>query len=124
VSKRHPDILVVEDDAIIRKYIVMVLPSAGARCVAEADTALDAVRLAADMRPDLVLMDVKLRGKEDGIFAARKIVEDMQIPVVLMSAYDYHELSTHGNVPAIAGFLAKPVTLEMIKDAISTFAGA
>ncbi len=112
--------LVVEDEAIIRKYLVLVLSNLGISCVGEADTAEDAVRLAAELRPDVVLMDIKLRGWIDGISAAGQIGRDLSLPVLLMSAYDFEESALMGSCPGVMGFLAKPVTPEMVKEAIAT----
>jgi len=85
VSKENSDpgrILVVEDEAIIAADLAETLGALGYDVVATADTAEDAIVKAADLAPDLVLMDVRLAGATDGIQAAATIKQRADIPVI------------------------------------------
>ena len=89
-SARIPDgarILVVEDEALIADEIQDRLQQLGCEVVGLADTATGAVEIAGSARPDLVLMDIRLKGQVDGIQAADKIYRQFDIPVVFLTAH-------------------------------------
>lgn len=80
-------ILVVENEAIIAKDIQHRLETAGYGVAGMAMTAQEAVQIATAMRPDLVLMDIRLNGKTDGIKAAEQIRDRLDVPIVFLTAY-------------------------------------
>ena len=80
-------VLVVEDEAIVARDLQMRLRDLGYLVPAIAHTGNDAVRLAEEVVPDLVLMDINLDGKVDGIEAAAIIRQQRDIPVVYLTAY-------------------------------------
>src|SRR5204862_4131320 len=79
-------ILVAEDETIIRLDLVEMLKRAGLEVAAEARDGEEAVALARDHQPDLAIMDVKMPGL-DGIEAARRILDERPIPIVMLTAY-------------------------------------
>jgi CheY-like chemotaxis protein len=81
-------ILIVEDEAIIASDLRAILIEAGHEVVGWTTTGEDAVPLAEVYRPDLVLMDLRLRGRMTGLEAARTIREELRIPVVCITASD------------------------------------
>src|SRR3954468_1311207 len=87
-------ILVAEDETIIRLDLVELLRRAGMEVVAEARDGEEAVSLAREHRPDLAIMDVKMP-HVDGIDAARRILEERPIPIVMLTAYGQDELVAH-----------------------------
>ena len=75
-------------------------------------TGEEAIRLAASERPDLIIMDVGLKGKMNGIEAARLICQQKQVPVLFLTAYTVEEISENQSLPEQYGFLSKPVMME------------
>ncbi len=84
-------ILVAEDETIIRLDLRALLEKAGFDVCAEAQDGEQAVELARREQPDLALLDVKMP-KLDGIDAARRILDDRPIPIVMVTAYGEQEL--------------------------------
>ena len=80
-------ILVVEDERITAEDIKSGLENAGYKVPALVSTGEDAIDKAGKLRPDLVLMDIKLKGKMDGIEAAGQIKLRYNIPVIYLTAY-------------------------------------
>ena len=80
MSKKN--ILVIEDEAIVSKDIQQSLKKLGYNIVGSAATGEKAVELALESKPDLVLMDIMLKGEMSGIDAAEKIREKANIPVI------------------------------------------
>ncbi|TMJ97388.1 MAG: response regulator [Actinobacteria bacterium] len=100
-------ILVAEDETIIRLDLRNVLESAGFEVCAEARDGEEAVALAASERPDLAVLDVKMPGL-DGIEAARRILADRPIPIVMLTAYGQEELVSRAVEAGVFGYLVKP----------------
>ena len=82
-----PIILVVEDEAIVANDIRDTLISLGYDVAGTAKTGESALEKIAETRPDLVLMDIHLAGKMDGIETAGQIHENFGIPVIFLTAY-------------------------------------
>src|SRR5438552_18538886 len=84
-------ILIAEDETIIRLDLRDLLVRAGFDVCAEARDGEEAVELARSEQPDLAIMDVKMP-KLDGIDAARRILEERPIPIVMLTAYGQEEI--------------------------------
>ena len=84
-------ILVAEDETIIRLDLTEMLRRAGFDVCAEARDGEEAVALARSEEPELAVLDVKMP-KLDGIEAARRILEERPIPIVMLTAYGQDEL--------------------------------
>ncbi len=108
-------ILIVEDEVIIAADLRAILVEVGHEVVGWTATGEDAVPLAEIYRPDLVLMDLRLRGRMTGLQAAQKIRDRLRIPVICITASD-----PDGAVIA-AGFpmIRKPFDQIEIAEAIS-----
>jgi len=100
-------ILLAEDESIIRMGLRRILEDAGHQVV-EAPDGRVAVRLARQTRPDLALLDIKMPGL-DGLEAARQIVAQCPLPVVLLTAYGDRELVERAAELPIMAYLMKPV---------------
>lgn len=101
-------ILVVEDDFIIGEDIKASLEELGFRVPHVASTAREALGAAASQAPDLVLADIVLQGRKDGILAARQIRRSLGTPVIFLTAYgDDHTLELAKQADP-AAFLLKP----------------
>src|SRR5262249_40512054 len=113
-AERHPSIwfstmrvLVAEDQTIIRLDLRDLLERPGVAVSAEARDGEEAVALARSERPDVAIMDVKMP-KLDGIEAARRILDDRPIPIVMLTAYGQDELVSRAVEAGVFGYLVKP----------------
>ena len=111
-------ILIVEDEGIVAVNTKTALLSFGYDVLPIAISAKTALELAQRERPDLVLMDIKLRGPQDGIDAATIIWEEYGIPSVFVSAYGTEETMERVGRIAHFGFLEKPVEEWQLEPAI------
>lgn len=100
-------ILLAEDETIIRLDLRKTLEDAGFEVCAEARNGEEAVALAASERPDVAILDVKMP-KLDGIEAARRILGDRPIPIVMLTAYGHDELVSRAVEAGVFGYLVKP----------------
>ena len=100
-------ILLAEDETIIRLDLRQLLEQAGHEVCAEARDGEEAVELAASERPDLAVLDVKMP-KLDGIDAARRILAERPIPIVIVTAYGQEELVARAVEAGVFGYLVKP----------------
>ena len=100
-------ILIAEDETIIRLDLRELLEKAGFEVCAEAKDGLEAVELARSERPDLAVLDVKMP-RLDGIEAARRILEERPIPIVMLTAYGQDELVSRAVEAGVFGYLVKP----------------
>jgi len=101
-----PRIVVAEDEAIIRLDIVQTLGEAGFSVVGQAGDGAEAVRLAIELKPDLVLMDIKMPGT-DGLQAAEALAEH-KIPVVLLTAFSSPDLIDRASAAGVYNYVVKP----------------
>ncbi len=101
-----PRIVVAEDEAIIRLDIVETLTEAGFDVVAQAGDGAEAVRLALELKPNLVLMDIKMPGT-DGLQAA-EILSEHKIPVVLLTAFSSTDLVDRASAAGVYSYVVKP----------------
>jgi response regulator NasT len=110
-------ILVAEDESIIRLDLRDLLERAGFEVCAEARDGEEAVELARSEQPDLAVMDVKMP-KLDGIEAARRILEERPIPIVMLTAYGQDELVSRAVEAGVFGYLVKPFREQDLLPAI------
>jgi CheY-like chemotaxis protein len=123
IDGRKLRLLIVDDDALIAMDLSVSIGELGAQVVGVAVTALDAVRLAKELRPDVVLMDVRLRGNLDGIDAARAIRHDSSTPIVFVTGNaDSRTMRRMTDVEG-AQVILKPVLIDELHDAIIRAAG-
>ncbi|MDP9491166.1 MAG: response regulator, partial [Actinomycetota bacterium] len=100
-------ILIAEDETIIRLDLRNLLEEAGHEVCAEARDGQEAVELAQQHQPDLAILDVKMP-RLDGIEAARRILEENAIPIVMLTAYGQDELVSRAVEAGVFGYLVKP----------------
>jgi response regulator NasT len=105
-EQAKPRIVVAEDEAIIRLDIVETLTEAGFDVVAQAGHGAEAVRLALELKPNLVLMDIKMPGT-DGLQAA-EILSEHKIPVVLLTAFSSPDLVDRASAAGVYSYVVKP----------------
>ena len=112
-------ILIAEDETIIRLDLRELLEHAGFEVCAEARTARRRSSSRAAIEPDLALLDVKMP-KLDGIDAARRILEERPIPIVMVTAYGEQELVSRAVEAGVFGYLVKPFRETDLLPAIPT----
>jgi two-component system, response regulator PdtaR len=112
-------ILVAEDETIIRLDLRELLERAGHDVVAEARDGEEAVSLARDHEPELAILDVKMP-RLDGIEAARRILDERPIPIVMLTAYGQDELVHRAVEAGVFGYLVKPFREQDLVPAIAT----
>ena len=112
-------ILIAEDETIIRLDLRELLERAGFEVVAEARDGEEAVELARSAEPDLALLDVKMP-RLDGIEAARRILDERAIPIVIVTAYGEQELVSRAVEAGVFGYLVKPFRESDLLPAIAT----
>lgn len=111
-------ILVVEDDPIIVMELEERLNVLGYQACGSVMTGLDAIDQAVALRPDLVLMDIRLKGSMDGIEAAAQIRARLDIPVVYVTAYADDDTLARARVAEPYGYIVKPFTERELHTAI------
>ncbi|MBK0869304.1 MAG: response regulator [Saccharopolyspora sp.] len=100
-------VLVAEDEALIRLDLVEMLKEEGYQVVGEAGDGQEAVRLAEELRPDLVILDIKMP-KMDGIEAASNIAGERIAPVVILTAFSQRDLVERARDAGAMAYLVKP----------------
>jgi PAS domain S-box-containing protein len=113
-------ILVVEDERIIALNVRESLESLGYAVPAIADSGEKAIEKAIQFRPDLVLMDIRLKGNIDGIQAAEQIWNSMQIPVIYVTGHSDKSTLERAKITAPFGYILKPVKEQELYVAIET----
>jgi AmiR/NasT family two-component response regulator len=112
-------ILLAEDETIIRLDLKETLERAGFEVCAEARDGQEAVDLASAEKPDLALLDVKMP-RLDGIEAARRILAERPIPIVMLTAYGQEDLVARAVEAGVFGYLVKPFRESDLMPAIQT----
>nr|WP_319374633.1 PAS domain S-box protein [uncultured Methanobacterium sp.] len=107
-------ILIVEDEAITAMDIKHSLINFGFEVVGTAASGDEAIKKAQELKPDLILMDVTLKGDMDGIEATRKIKIHLDIPVIYMSAFTDKNTYERLKLTNPYGFVSKPVSSELL----------
>ena len=112
------DILIVEDEIVIVKDLESTLQDIGYHVCAVAATAEDAIQRTRDFQPDLILMDIRLRGKDNGIHAAMEIKKLFDIPVIYLTAFVDQQLIDQAKLTEPFGYIIKPVEPRSLEVAI------
>jgi response regulator NasT len=109
-------VVVAEDESLIRMDIVETLKEHGYDVIGEASDGNMAVELATELKPDFMVMDIKMPNL-DGLSAAEKIAE-LGIPIVLLTAFSQQELVARAAEVGAMAFLVKPFTPQDLMPAI------
>jgi len=110
-------ILVAEDEALIRLDLAEMLAEAGYDVVGQAGNGEQAVEMARELTPDLVIMDIKMPVM-DGISAAEQIGKDRIAPVVMLTAFSQQELVERARDAGVMAYIVKPFTASDLTPAI------
>jgi CheY-like chemotaxis protein len=108
MNKPSNKILIVEDEIITAKAIEQSLRNASYKVVGIAASGEEAIEKASHLRPDLILMDIKLKGLLDGVITTQRIQSDLDIPVVYLTALSDDETIKRVIASKAYGYLVKP----------------
>ena len=110
-------VVVAEDEALIRLDLVELLGEAGYDVVGQASNGEQAVELTLDLKPDLVIMDVKMPVM-DGLSAAEEIGKQRLCPVIMLTAFSQAELVERARDAGVMAYIVKPFTAADLSPAI------
>ncbi len=119
---KKPTVLVAEDEALIRLDLVELLREEGYDVIGEAGDGEEAIKLARELQPDLVIMDVKMP-KLDGITAAETIAEERIAPIVMLTAFSQRDLVERARDAGAMAYIVKPFDASDVVPAIEVALG-
>jgi two-component system, response regulator PdtaR len=111
------DVLLVDDESLIRMGMRAMLQDLGYRVVGEAADGEEAVEKVAALDPDVVIMDIKMPGM-DGLEATRRIMAEHPVPIIVLTAYNQRSLVEEAADAGVLAYLMKPVRESDIGPAI------
>ncbi|EFL50500.1 putative PAS/PAC sensor protein [Solidesulfovibrio fructosivorans JJ]] len=107
-SPENPRVLIVEDEGVVALDLARRLSQLGYAVCGPTDRGEDALRLARDLSPDIVLMDIVLDGALDGVDAAGRIRDELAVPVVFLTAHADPETLRRAGAAGPYGYITKP----------------
>lgn len=112
--------LVCEDQGVTVMAIRKALLRAGYDVVGEAVEGQQAIDMAKQLKPDIVLMDINMPGSIDGIAATKAILAERAVPVIMLTAYSYDNYVNAALDAGACAYLVKPITSEQLLPAVKT----
>ncbi len=110
-------VIIADDESVIRVDLREMLTTLGYLVVGEAGDGQSAVNLARELKPDVVIMDIKMPNL-DGIEAAKILTQEKIAPVLLLTAYSQRDLVDRAKEAGVVGYLVKPFREQEIVPAI------
>ncbi len=102
-------VIIADDEAVIRMGLKSMVAALGYRVVETAANGDDALEKAKRLKPDLLLLDIKMPGK-DGLTVAEILAEEMPLPIIMLTAYTEQKLIERAVNASVMGYLVKPIT--------------
>lgn len=115
---RDTKVLVVEDESITAMSLKNKLQNIGYQMPVIVDSGEDAIKAAIEIKPDIILMDIALKGNIDGIQAAKEISAQYQVPIIFITAHHDEDSFHRAKVSVPYAFLAKPYEIRDLTNAI------
>ncbi len=115
----NANVLIVEDDPIISDLIAWRVRELGYRVCSTVQTGEDAIEYCRKCPPDVILMDIGLKGKIDGIEAGTRIKQQMKIPLIFLTAHDEEKILEQARKAKPDGFITKPFTDNDLRIALN-----
>lgn len=119
-NKKERTIVIVEDEVIVRTDLKFRFQAMGFTVLFDTDYAEEAVDFCRDTKPDLLCLDIRLKGKLNGLEAAEQISQIHDIPILFLSAYDHKKEHIASRLPNVIGYITKPIdeseVLKLVKD--------
>ena len=116
-ERRAGGVLLVDDEALIRMGMRVMLEDLGYQVIGEAADGEEAIEKVAALDPDVVIMDIKMPGM-DGLEATRRIMAEHPLPVIVLTAYNHRSLVEEAADAGVLAYLMKPVRESDIGPAI------
>lgn len=110
-------VLIADDEGVIRMGLTDMVTSLGHQVVGTAANGNDALEKAISLKPDLLLLDIKMPGK-DGLAVAEHLVQNQPLPIIMLTAYTDKSLIERAANAAVMGYLVKPVYEDKLRAAI------
>ncbi|WP_242694445.1 ANTAR domain-containing response regulator [Pseudogracilibacillus auburnensis] len=110
-------ILLVEDESIIRMDLKLMLESEGYEVIKEVNDGEKAVEYALRLKPDIILMDIKMP-KLDGLKASKIIGKQLDVPIIIITAYSQREFVEKAQQDNVIGYIVKPISSKNLIPAI------
>lgn len=118
MKTKRPRILIVEDEPVVRIHLKACLEQLGYHVLPPVSSCYDALKSVKNEIPNLVLMDIVLEGKLDGIHAAEKITRDSGVPIVFLTAHSDGKTLSRARLCQPHGYIVKPFKEEDLKSTI------
>ncbi len=116
-EKKLLRVIIVDDEAVIRMGLKAMLTTLGHQVVATAANGNDALEKAKRLKPDLLLLDIKMPG-QDGLSVAETLAMEMPLPIIMLTAYTEKRLIERAANAAVMGYLVKPIHEDKLGPAI------
>lgn len=111
-------IMIVEDDALVAMGVQLTLSELGHEVVGIAASEMEALAVAQLEQPEMALMDIRLRGANDGVQVAQRLWQELRIRCIFLSAYaDEHTMERVAQTRPL-GFVQKPYSAQQLKTAL------
>ena len=117
-AREKSRILIVEDELVVAEAIRGYLEADGYEVVGVASKGFDAIRLAVETQPDLILMDIRLGGMAGGIDAAQALRTTLNVPIVYLTAYGDKDTVSRASKTFPSGYLLKPFTADDLRASV------
>jgi len=114
----NANVMIVEDEGLVAMQIKEYLDDLGYTVPAVTSTGEEAVTKALSIQPDLVLMDIRLKGDIDGIQAASEIAKSSNIPIIFLTAYSDENTLSRAELTSPANYILKPLESKTLEISI------
>jgi DNA-binding response OmpR family regulator len=115
---REPRALIVEDEALIAEELRERLSELGFSVIGAVDSADEGIEIATRECPDLVLMDIRLKGRKDGVQAALEIRQEVDVSIVYLTAHSDRLTVDRAKLTDHDGFILKPFRRDELQSTI------
>lgn len=112
-------VLVVEDELLIARSVCEYLTEINAEPLNPVQSGEMAIKVALEKEPDLILMDIRIKGNMNGIEAARIIRKKLFVPIIFMTGYATAEIKEQALAVDLTDFVEKPLSLYSLKSIIN-----
>lgn len=117
-------VLIVEDDLLLSMVEERLISTLGFQVIGKATTGEEAIQKVAELTPDIIVMDILLKGPMNGIEAMKAIRKQSEVPVIYLSGSADESYLNSARETNFAGYLTKPVTLEDLKKPLMELAAS
>ena len=113
--KKSLNILIVEDEALTSLYLKMELTNWGHNILNVCASGEEALSIIKTNKPDLILMDINLAGKLDGIETANEVLKIKNIPIIFVTGYSEKKVVDNANLINPLAYFVKPIVIDELK---------